>query len=242
MVVSVVHIAKGSYSGPRALDGREAERITAFLFHDGGHDDPERLEANAGQSFQGSIVLGMGFTFDDTDRKGVATPLAEMERLIEENRGNRDVIFPYIGGEEVNTSPTHTHHRYVINFHDWPLRRADLGATWWDADDDQRRNWRRDGIVPLDYPDPVAADWPELLAIVEEKVKPERVALPPKNSWNRDVARRWWQFGADRRNLARHQRAGSGVGNQLWRDASPCVHLPTGSDGVREHIGCARIR
>ena len=40
VVVSVVHIAKGSYSGPRALDGREAERITAFLFHDGGHDDP----------------------------------------------------------------------------------------------------------------------------------------------------------------------------------------------------------
>ena len=85
VVVSVLHIAKGRYSGPRELDGREAERITAFLFHDGGHDDPERLEANAGQSFQGSIVLGMGFTFDDTDRKGVATPLAEMERLVEEN-------------------------------------------------------------------------------------------------------------------------------------------------------------
>ena len=28
-----------------------------------------------------AIVLGMGFTFDDTDRKGVASPLAEMKRL-----------------------------------------------------------------------------------------------------------------------------------------------------------------
>ena len=118
------------------MTGGRSTRITAFLFHDGGHDDPERLEVNAGQSFQGSIVLGMGFTFDDTDRKGVATPLAEMERLIEENPRNRDVIFPYIGGEEVNTSPTHAHHRYVINFRDWPLRRADLGTTWQDADDD----------------------------------------------------------------------------------------------------------
>ena len=69
VVVSVVHIAKGTDPGPRELDGREVDRITAFLFHDGGHDDPERLEANAGQCFQGSIVLGMGFTFDDSDRK-----------------------------------------------------------------------------------------------------------------------------------------------------------------------------
>ena len=189
VVVSVLHIAKGSYSGPRALDGRDVDRITAFLYHDGGDNDPERLEANADKSFQGSIVLGMGFTFDDTDRKGVATPLAEMERLVEENPGNREVIFPYIGGKEVNTSPTHTHHRYVINFHNWPLRRADLGATWRDASDDQRRNWRRDGIVPLDYPEPVAADWPELLAIVEEEVKPERLAQNDKGA-----KEKWWQF------------------------------------------------
>ena len=102
------------------------------------------LEANAGKSFQGSIVLGIGFIFDDTDKKGVATSLAEMERLIEENPRNREAIFPYIGGQEVNTSPTHAHHRYVINF----------------------REWLRNGIVPLEYPHPVAADWPELLKIV----------------------------------------------------------------------------
>ena len=190
VVVSVVHIAKGTDQRPRELDGREVARITAFLFHDGGHDDPERLEANADKSFVGSYILGMGFTFDDTDRKGVATPLAEMERLIEKSPRNRDVIFPYIGGEEINSSPTHAHHRYVINLRDWPLRREDLGATWQDADDDQRRDWRRDGIVPLDYPDPVAADWPELLEIVEESVKPERMKV--KRKARRD---RWWQFG-----------------------------------------------
>ena len=58
----------------------------------------------------------MGFTFDDTDMKGVATPLSEMRRLIEADARNQEVIFPYIGGEEVNTNPTHAHHRYVINF------------------------------------------------------------------------------------------------------------------------------
>ncbi|MDE0038711.1 MAG: N-6 DNA methylase [Gammaproteobacteria bacterium] len=201
VVVSVVHIAKGSYSGSRALDGRKTDRITAFLFHDGGHDDPERLKTNAGKSFQGSIVLGMGFTFDDTDGKGVATPISEMERLIAENPNNQDAIFPYIGGEEINASPLHAHHRYVINFRDWPLRRTDLGSTWRDADDDTRRDWRRDGIVPLDYSESVAADWPELLAVVEERVKPQRAALPPKNSINRDAAKNWWRFLAYRQGL-----------------------------------------
>ena len=268
--------ATGRFPGRRVLDGAKVDAITAFLFHRGGHADPVRLQANAGKSFQGSIVLGMGFTFDDTDKKGVASPLAEMQRLIEADPRNRDAIFPYIGGEEVNTSPTHANHRYVINFRDWPLRRADrqaqasntwtpgsvdilsasgrrpeivpagtmpappeppplLGratgsesrptspetgreamrtpanrdrddeardergsgddvpvemASWAGATDAERRGWLRSGVVPVDYPGPVAADWPELLAIVEERVKPERMKV------NRKVRRdRWWQFG-----------------------------------------------
>ena len=102
--------------------------------------------------------------------------------------------FPYIGGEEVNTSPTHVHHRYVINFRDYPLRREDLGEAWATADDDQRRVWLRRGIVPLDYPDRVAADWPDLLAIVEARVRPERLKLGD----NGDARRRkekWWLWG-----------------------------------------------
>ena len=212
VVVSVLHVGKGSVTDRRQIDGRDVERITAFLFHRGGHDDPVRLEANAGKSFQGSIVLGMGFTFDDTDTKGVASPLSEMRRLIEKDPRNRKVIFPYIGGQEVNTSPTHAHHRYVINFRDWPLRREDVDAcgttseqggidgsgrrpapsasSWAGATDEQRRAWLQRGRVPLDYPGPVAGDWPEVLGIVEERVKPERMKV------NRPVRRnRWWQFG-----------------------------------------------
>ena len=57
--------------GPSGLDGREVGTISAILFHDGGRDDPARLGANAGKSFRGDIVLGMGFTFDDADLKCV---------------------------------------------------------------------------------------------------------------------------------------------------------------------------
>ena len=109
VIVSVLHVAKGPFRGRKVLDSATVDNITAFLFHRGGHADPVRLAANAGKSFQGSIVLGMGFTFDDTDKKGVASSRAEMHRLIKSDPRNREVIFPYIGGEEVNTSPTHAH-------------------------------------------------------------------------------------------------------------------------------------
>ena len=82
------------------------------------------------------------------------------ETLLDANSRNREAIFPYIGGEEVNTSPTHAHHRYVINFRDVAAGRA---GGWAAADDDRHREWRRRGIVPLDYPESVAADWPAIV-------------------------------------------------------------------------------
>ena len=216
VVVSVLHLCKGS-SLPVAkrIDERHVEKITAFLFHRGGHDDPIRLSANAGKSYLGSKVYGQGFLFDDTDTKNVASPLAEMRRLIAQDPHNQDVIFPYIGGQEVNTSPTHAHHRYVINFRYFPLCRERLGdrdttaygdivaasatpaqpaVSWASATDDRCRAWLQRGRVPLDYPAHVARDWPELLAIVEERVKPERRKLGD----NGDARRRkekWWLWG-----------------------------------------------
>ncbi|MBX6311686.1 MAG: N-6 DNA methylase, partial [Isosphaeraceae bacterium] len=74
VVISVVHVHKGSLPGPFLLDGRSVPVITAYLFHAGGHDDPAKLKANEGKSFVGSYVLGMGFTFDDTAKDGVANP------------------------------------------------------------------------------------------------------------------------------------------------------------------------
>ncbi len=163
VVVSIVHVLKGPYQGKKTLDGRQVERITAFLFDKGGNEDPKPLVANAGKSFQGSIVLGMGFTFDDSgeaddDTPGIPSPIATMERLIAENPKNAEVIFPYIGGKEVNDSPTHAHHRYVINF----------GER---SEEECRK------------------EWPQLMAIVEGKVKPERMKVNDKGA-----KQKWWQF------------------------------------------------
>ncbi len=158
VVVSVVHVFRGVWRSEHLLDGLVVPTITAFLFHGGGHDNPEVLVANKSKSFVGSYVLGMGFTFDDTDKKGIATPLAEMHRLIEQDSRNGERIFPYIGGQEINTSPTHAHHRFVINF-------GEMSET------EARR-------------------WADLMAIVESKVKPERMKQ------NREIRKRyWWRFG-----------------------------------------------
>ncbi|HXG70835.1 MAG TPA: DNA methyltransferase [Gemmatimonadaceae bacterium] len=162
VIVSVVHVAKGELAGPFTLDARRVELITAFLFHTGADDDPSDLLANSGKSFIGSYVLGMGFTFDDTDKTGVANPLALLHELIRKDPRNQERIFPYIGGEEVNESVTHSHHRYVINFEQMSEDEA----------------WQ----------------WPDLMTIVEAKVKPERMRLGD----NPDARHRkqfWWHWG-----------------------------------------------
>jgi hypothetical protein len=130
VIISVVYVAKEPTQAiPCRLDGNVVERITAFLFHSGGNNDPVRLKACEGKSFVGSYVLGMGFTFDDTNPD--ASSLSEMEQLIEKNPRNQERIFPYIGGEEVNTSPTHSHHRYIINFGEMTEEEATQWPDLW---------------------------------------------------------------------------------------------------------------
>ena len=203
VIVSNVHVMNNESPRCHCLDGQKVKRISAFLFHSGSNEDPLRLKSNKNMSFQGDIIRGMGFTFDDTDTKGVATPVAEMQRLLEADARNAQVILPYIGGKEVNSSPTQTPHRFVIDFNNHPLRRDNLDSTWNNSSRALRERWLKDGIVPEDFPDSVAADWPELLEIIEKKVRPSRTSLPQSSSWNCDFSRRWWQFAVYRVKLHR---------------------------------------
>ncbi|WP_414154277.1 Eco57I restriction-modification methylase domain-containing protein [Pseudomonas sp. BNK-43-a] len=127
VIVSLIFIKKGEAPQSVYLDNRQVGIITAYLFNKGDSENPYVLPANAGKSFQGSIPLGMGFTFDDTDKKGITSSIAEMRKLLESNPKNKERIFPYIGGSEVNDSPTHQHHRYIIDF--------------CDMDEDQAKKW-----------------------------------------------------------------------------------------------------
>ena len=160
VVVSVVHVRKGAVVEP-SLDSRRVGRISAYLVEGDLDTSPKSLAANAVKAFQGSIVLGMGFTFDDeAAARGTASSLAEMERLIVKDPRNAKRIFPYIGGEEVNNNPRHAHRRYVIDFFDRPLGRNCEFRSWLEWSEDEKREGLRKGIVPCDYPGEVAEDWP----------------------------------------------------------------------------------
>jgi hypothetical protein len=190
VVVAVVHITKGPVHAP-VLDNRSVPRISAFLVHGNFDASPSILAENADLSFEGSKIYGSGFTFDDQGHaKGETESIERMRQLIDSDPRNEERIFPYLGGDEINNDPRHSHRRFVIDFEDFPLKRDPSLTAWATASPAERTTWLRDGVVPSDYNGPVAADWPDLLEIVEERVKPERDKV------KREARRkRWWRFG-----------------------------------------------
>ena len=152
--VALVTIHKGSWDKDIILDAKKVDRITPYLDDSEVMGNPFPLKANAGKSFQGSIVLGKGF---------IITP-EQAEELIAKDKRNKDVLFPYLNGDDLNNDPMQRPSRWVINFFDWPEEKA--------------------------------RTYPDCFAIVEQFVKPERLAQNDK------VGReKWWRFLRPRNEL-----------------------------------------
>jgi len=103
-------------SAHRRLDGIPVADISSSLdpLSRTGGLQPQRLAANSDVAFIGSYVLGMGFTLGPD----------EAEALIAKDERNREVVFPYLNGQDVNSSTECTASRWVINFFDWSVERA----------------------------------------------------------------------------------------------------------------------
>lgn len=101
----------------------------------------------------------------------------EAASLIEADRKHAAVVRPLLAGDDINSRPDCSPSRWIISFRMWPLNRD---------------------TAPPNYLGPVAADYPDCLRIVEERVKPERLAYPADSSWNRSLREKWWQFGLPR--------------------------------------------
>jgi hypothetical protein len=115
VIVSVLHFSRGELPIRPVLNGKPVERINAFLLQGSSDRTPARLnEHGSKRSFLGSMVAGVGFTFDDGNEG--ATPVADMRRLLDKNPQNAQRVLPFIGGQEVNSSPTQAHHRWIIDF------------------------------------------------------------------------------------------------------------------------------
>lgn len=102
--------------GERTLDGELVPQIGADLQLVGRVSGPKyRLAENKNLSFIGSLVLGLGFTLTRE----------EAAELIRRDSRNAEALQPYVGGKDLNQRPDHSASRWIINFHDWPLERAE---------------------------------------------------------------------------------------------------------------------
>ena len=116
VTVSLVHAAHGKARGAKPrLGGASVPVINTRLRPKPERPDPTVLLSNAGAAYVGSYVLGMGFTL---------TP-EECDALVTRNPRNAERLFPYLGGEEVNTSPTQSPDRCVISFGQMSLEEAE---------------------------------------------------------------------------------------------------------------------
>lgn len=113
VVISPVFVTKGEWHAKCRLSGIDVEILSPSL---SPHVEwtPQKLVANENQSYQGSIVLGMGFTMSEN----------EANALIGKDEKNADVLFPYLNGEDLNSDPSQNPSRWVINFFDWTIERA----------------------------------------------------------------------------------------------------------------------
>lgn len=107
--VALLTIHKGSWHGKHVLDRREVRQITSYLDDAEALGDPYRLAANANKSFQGSIALGKGYVLEPE----------EAQSLISKNPKNKEVLFPFLNGDDINKRPDQSPSRWAINFFDW---------------------------------------------------------------------------------------------------------------------------
>jgi hypothetical protein len=117
VTVSVVHALHGTpiECAQTSLDGVAVAWVNSHLKTRPERPDPVPLASNSSASFRGSDIYGIGFTLTSSERAELGAKSAS----------NLERIFPYLGGEEVNTSPTQSFDRYVVSFAQMPLEEAE---------------------------------------------------------------------------------------------------------------------
>lgn len=135
--VASVHLAKGEWRGSYTLSGKPVPAISTLLEQTVFASDPNRLLSNSQTCFKGSVPLGDGF-FLSPD---------EVSSIVHGDPIYQKVIFPYLTGEELNSSPELKPGRWVIYFRDWSLEQCERYPRCLDVVR-QRVKPERDKIIP----------------------------------------------------------------------------------------------
>ena len=190
--VAIVHVIKGAWKGNVRLNNENVSGVSSYLDKSDSEEIKiHRLKSNINMAFQGSNVCGSGF---------VLTPEQAAE-LFKESEDYKDIVSPYLNGRDVNINRALLPLRYVVDFKSTPLKKNPILPSWFSLNTKERKKIISEGIVPSDYPNPVATDYPACLNIVEREVKPERESLEPINNFNKSLRLNWWKFGGPRLSL-----------------------------------------
>lgn len=118
VVAALVVGQKGKWNGSRLLNDEKVDFISPVLDDKEGWGEALRLPGNASKSFQGSVLVGMGF---------VLTP-EEADDYINRSEENSLVVKPYLSGDDLNSHPDQKASRWAIDFRDYPL--AECERRW----------------------------------------------------------------------------------------------------------------
>ncbi len=113
--MATVWARSGKWEGTPVLNHVEVSGITPALTMRSRVDgSAKRLKVTSKRSFQGSVVVGLGF---------IVSP-DEAQFMIGADHRNADVVRPYLIGEDLNQRPDMSPSRWVIDFRNWDEERA----------------------------------------------------------------------------------------------------------------------
>ncbi|MFD3598390.1 Eco57I restriction-modification methylase domain-containing protein [Streptomyces sp. NPDC058656] len=99
----------------RTVDGIKVQRISTLLEAGGRAEGlPKRLLANQGITFEGCKPYGGGFLIEPSEAKA----------WIDSDPHNRDVLFPFLNGDDLNSRPDSSPSRWVIDFNNQTEKQA----------------------------------------------------------------------------------------------------------------------
>src|SRR5262249_32263928 len=132
IIVHRIHLVKGKWLGSLLLDGQRVGAITSYLDQEADFGAVRPLTENGGRMFQGTILNGEGFKLSEEKANEI---LATDEKYLK-------VLFPFIGGNEVNSSAECAPSSWIVNFWDWPEEQAVEFKRAFDHIEAEVKPWR----------------------------------------------------------------------------------------------------
>jgi MmeI, target recognition domain len=118
VLIALLHAARGRVLDAvrdRRLNGRRVEQINSRLMAGAEWPEAKPLSENNGRAFIGCFLRGDGFILSD----------AEAAELLAAHPREREVVRPFMTGEDLNSRPDQSPSRHVIAFFDRTLQEAE---------------------------------------------------------------------------------------------------------------------